>query len=184
LGGLITIKGGLAPAPFFYCPFPKTQTLVPGPGAVVVSTRLAAQKSERPVGVPAALAWGMEGLHLGSSILLGTGRSFNCARQQQNNTQEQDRYDHSAHSRSRTELPTAMCIVPFRPVQVTRLKGSIATVLPTGTSVLAYSVHRRRRRDARQNVSAITGQLAGAYVILLKLCMTWAISVTIWMNSR
>jgi len=52
------------------------------------------QKSERPVGVPAALAWGMEGLQIESSILLERGRLFRCARQQQNNTQEQDRYDH------------------------------------------------------------------------------------------
>jgi len=52
------------------------------------------KKSERPVGVPAALAWGMEGLQVESSILFRRGRLFHCARQQKNNTQEQDRDDH------------------------------------------------------------------------------------------
>jgi len=49
------------------------------------------------VGVPAALAWGMEGLLVGSSILFVRGWFFHCARKQQNNTQEQDPNDHSAH---------------------------------------------------------------------------------------
>jgi len=48
------------------------------------------------VGVPAALAWGMEGLLSEDSILLRGGLLFDCARQQQNNAQEQDRYDHPA----------------------------------------------------------------------------------------
>lgn len=52
------------------------------------------------MGVPAALAWGMEDYVAESSILLGRGRLFDCARQQKNNTQEQDRYDHSAHSKA------------------------------------------------------------------------------------
>src|SRR5215471_13283182 len=56
------------------------------------------QKGERPVGVPAALAWGMEGYSAGRSISgFRRGRLFHCARQQQNNAQEKDRYDHSAH---------------------------------------------------------------------------------------
>jgi hypothetical protein len=50
------------------------------------------------VGVPAALAWGMEGYSAGRSIPgFQRDRLFHCARQQQNNAQEQDRYDHSAH---------------------------------------------------------------------------------------
>ena len=48
------------------------------------------------MGVPAALAWGMEGLLVGSSTLFAKGWFFHCARQQRNNLQEQDRYDHSA----------------------------------------------------------------------------------------
>ena len=55
----------------------------------------AGQKNERPVGVPAALAWGWRDL-IGSSILLWGGWLFDCARKQKNNAQEQDRYDHSA----------------------------------------------------------------------------------------
>jgi hypothetical protein len=141
-------------------------------GCLGLARSVTSSKNERPVGVPAALAWGMEGLNLGSSILPGTGRSFDCARQQQNNTQEQDRYDHSVHSRSRTKLPIAMWIVLGRLAQVTRLKGSIATVLATGTSVLALADSTRRRADSQQNVPASTGQSTGAYVILLNLCMT------------
>jgi len=53
------------------------------------------KKNERPVGVPAALAWGMEGYSAGRSVSgFPRGWSFDCARQQQNNAQEQDRYDH------------------------------------------------------------------------------------------
>jgi len=58
-----------------------------------------AKKSERPVGVPAALAWGMEGLPSRIQFLPDRAGLFDCARQQQNNAQEQDRHDHSAHSR-------------------------------------------------------------------------------------
>jgi len=58
-----------------------------------------AKKSERPVGVPAALAWGMEGLPSRIQFLPDRAGLFNCARQQENNAQEQDRHDHSAHSR-------------------------------------------------------------------------------------
>ena len=49
------------------------------------------------MGVPAALAWGMEGLLVGSSTLFAAGWFFRCARQQRTNPQEQDRDDHSAH---------------------------------------------------------------------------------------
>jgi len=49
------------------------------------------QKSERPVGVPAALAWGMEGIGPEAgfvSLMLWRGWPLNCARQQQNDTQD------------------------------------------------------------------------------------------------
>ena len=49
------------------------------------------------MGVPAALAWGMEGLLVGSSTLFAKGWFFHCTREQRTNLQEQDRDDHSAH---------------------------------------------------------------------------------------
>jgi hypothetical protein len=57
-----------------------------------------AKKNERPVGVPAALAWGDGGYLAGRSVVrLRGSRLFDCAREQQNNAQEQDCYDHSTH---------------------------------------------------------------------------------------
>jgi hypothetical protein len=37
----------------------------------------------------------MEGLLSEDQSFFGSGRLFGCARQQQNNAQDQDRYDHS-----------------------------------------------------------------------------------------
>ncbi len=62
---------------------------------------------------------------------------FDCARQQQNNAQEQDRYDHIRPLPKPDRTSDYMRIVPVRSVRVIRLKGSIAAVLRTGTSVLA-----------------------------------------------
>jgi hypothetical protein len=71
MGGQINTEGGLHRPPFYFCflilrvsPFrnqtspSRLENLV---GAAWRRTA-ASQKSERPVGVPAALAWGMEGL--------------------------------------------------------------------------------------------------------------------------
>ena len=74
IGGSVQYKGGLHRPPFL---FPQ-QPIIPlgyARGSPFRSQRLqdqyltsgkeveATEKSERPVGVPAALAWGMEGLH-------------------------------------------------------------------------------------------------------------------------
>ena len=49
------------------------------------------------MGVPAALAWGMEGLIVGSSTLFAKGWFFHGTRERRTNLQELDRDDHSAH---------------------------------------------------------------------------------------
>jgi len=68
LGGRITIRG-LAPAPFFMLSPPRLSRLIfdkfhlfrVNPRQIDAFLNRFGQKNERPVGVPAALAWGMEG---------------------------------------------------------------------------------------------------------------------------
>src|ERR1700757_504113 len=94
-----------------------------------------AQKNERPVGVPAALAWGDGGYLAGRSVTrLRGSRSFDCARKQQNNAQEQDHNDHPP-TRCRTLLPTTATIVPAVCVGVCRTGGSFGPVLRGRTKV-------------------------------------------------
>ena len=63
------------------------------------------QKSERPVGVPAALAWGMEGLlSVAQSFFGGAGRSTALASSR--TTHRSKIVMIIRHSGSRTELPT------------------------------------------------------------------------------
>src|ERR1700757_1004774 len=92
-----------------------------------------AQKNERPVGVPAALAWGDGGYLAGRSVTrLRGSRSFDCARKQQNNAQEQDHNNHPP-TRCRTLLPTTATILPPARASVSRPKDSIKPVLRSRT---------------------------------------------------
>jgi len=101
LGGQINNRRGLAPAPFF---LPLTEYFFPllslprkFENLAGASKTKSAPKNERPVGVPAALAWGMEGLLVGSSTLFAKGWFVHRTRVRRTNAQEQDRADHSAH---------------------------------------------------------------------------------------
>ena len=103
MGGQINNRRGLAPAPFFFASYRVVFSLLRLPrrfenlAGGTSKTKSGLQKNERPVGVPAALAWGMEGLLVGSSTLFARGWFFHCPREQGTNLQEQDRDDHSAH---------------------------------------------------------------------------------------
>ena len=107
------------------------------------------------MGVPAALAWGMEGLQSRNRFFpdrasrpagLATSRT----------TQEEDRLFRPSRKLNRT--PDNVIIVPGARVRGTRLVGSFVAVLSLGTSVLYPD-------------EAATSALH-VRVILLNLCMT------------
>ena len=80
LGGQITYKGACT-GPLFYFALEDSRNLALGFPTGLGKLRVCPEKGERPVGVPAALAWGMEGL-LFRKLNSLWHRLFDCARQQ------------------------------------------------------------------------------------------------------
>jgi hypothetical protein len=115
------------------------------------------KKSERPVGVPAALAWGMEGLQsedqffsrvVGCSAALASNRT----------THRSKIATIMSPLRKPNQTPTLEVILPVTITAVTRLEGSIPAVLRMG---LLYWPGL-----------GLAGQSQAGYAILLKPCMT------------